>query len=55
MINVTKSFLPDQAEYNAILKTSWDKALNEINNVNSKYNFFIIECEIVLLKINKNI
>ncbi|MBR9846482.1 MAG: DegT/DnrJ/EryC1/StrS family aminotransferase [Algicola sp.] len=26
MINVTKSFLPDQAEYNAILKTSWDKA-----------------------------
>jgi len=26
MINVTKSFLPDQSEYNAILKTSWDKA-----------------------------
>lgn len=26
MINVTKSFLPNQAEYNAILKTSWDKA-----------------------------
>ncbi|WP_299228836.1 DegT/DnrJ/EryC1/StrS aminotransferase family protein [uncultured Psychroserpens sp.] len=26
MINVTKSFLPDQAEYNAILKLSWDKA-----------------------------
>lgn len=26
MINVTKSFLPDQAEYNAILKRSWDKS-----------------------------
>ena len=26
MINVTKSFLPNQAEYNAILKSSWDKA-----------------------------
>jgi dTDP-4-amino-4,6-dideoxygalactose transaminase len=25
MINVTKSFLPDQVEYSAILKTSWDK------------------------------
>jgi dTDP-4-amino-4,6-dideoxygalactose transaminase len=25
MINVTKSFLLDQVEYNAILKTSWDK------------------------------
>jgi dTDP-4-amino-4,6-dideoxygalactose transaminase len=26
MINVTKSFLPSQAEYNVILKKSWDKA-----------------------------
>lgn len=26
MINVTKSFLPSQAEYNVILKRSWDKA-----------------------------
>ncbi len=26
MINVTKSFLPNQSEYNAILKRSWDRA-----------------------------